>query len=118
VTLEAARNYVGSGQIFVIFQPHRFSRTEKFASEFAVELSRADHVFLLEVYAASEKPIPGVTSLSISRLMKSDRVTYEPSMPSVIEQVVAKAKSGDLIMTLGAGDVNSLAPLIVDLLHQ
>ena len=118
VTLEAARNYAESGQIFVIFQPHRFSRTEKFASEFAVELSRADHVFLLEVYAASEKPIPGVTSLSISRLMNPDCVTYEPSMPSVIEQVVAMAKSGDMIMTLGAGDVNSLAPLIVDLLHQ
>ena len=118
VTLEAARNFVGNGRILVIFQPHRFSRTEKFAAEFAHELSQADHVFLLEIYAASEKPIPGTTSLSISKLMKSEKVTYEPSMPVVIEQVVKMAQHGDLIMTLGAGDVSALGPLIVDVLHQ
>mgnify|MGYP003334679485 FL=1 len=118
VTLEAARNFAGNGRILVIFQPHRFSRTEKFAAEFAHELSQADHVFLLEIYAASEKPIPGTTSLSISKLMKSEKVTYEPSMPVVIEQVVKMAERGDLIMTLGAGDVSALGPLIVDLLHQ
>ena len=118
VTLEAARNYAGNGRILVIFQPHRFSRTEKFAAEFAHELSQADHVFLLEIYAASEKPIPGTTSLSISKLMKSEKVTYEPSMPVVIEQVVKMAQRGDLIMTLGAGDVSALGPLIVDVLHQ
>ena len=118
VTLEAARNFAGNGRILVIFQPHRFSRTEKFAAEFAHELSQADHVFLLEIYAASEKPIPGTTSLSISKLMKSEKVTYEPSMPVVIEQVVKMAQRGDLIMTLGAGDVSALGPLIVDLLHQ
>ena len=77
VTLEAARNFAGNGRILVIFQPHRFSRTEKFAAEFAHELLQADHVFLLEIYAASEKPIPGTTSLSISKLMKSEKVTYE-----------------------------------------
>ena len=118
VTLEAARNFAGNGRILVIFQPHRFSRTEKFAAEFAHELSQADHVFLLEIYAASEKPIPGTTSLSISKLMKSEKVTYEPSMPVVIEQVVKMAQRGDLIMTLGAGDVSARGPLIVDLLHQ
>ena len=118
VTLEAARNFAGNGRILVIFQPHRFSRTEKFAAEFAHELSQADHVFLLEIYAASEKPIPGTTSLSISKLMKSEKVTYEPSMPVVIEQVVKMAQHGDLIMTLGAGDVSALGPLIVDVLHQ
>ena len=118
VTLEAARNFAGNGRILVIFQPHRFSRTEKFAAEFAHELSQADHVFLLEIYAASEKPIPGTTSLSISKLMKSEKVTYEPSMPVVIEQVVKMAQRGDLIMTLGAGDVSALGPLIVDVLHQ
>ena len=118
VTLEAARNFAGNGRILVIFQPHRFSRTEKFAAEFAHELSQADHVFLLEIYAASEKPIPGTTSLSISKLMKCEKVTYEPSMPVVIEQVVKMAQRGDLIMTLGAGDVSALGPLIVDLLHQ
>ena len=50
--------------------------------------------------------------------MKSEKVTYEPSMPVVIEQVVKMAQHGDLIMTLGAGDVSALGPLIVDVLHQ
>ena len=93
VTLEAARNFAGNGRILVIFQPHRFSRTEKFAAEFAHELSQADHVFLLEIYAASEKPIPGTTSLSISKLMKSEKVTYEPSMPVVIDRKSTRLNS-------------------------
>jgi UDP-N-acetylmuramate--alanine ligase len=113
-TLETARNFVGSGRVFVIFQPHRFSRTKAFAADFAKELARADHTYLLEVYPAGETPLPGVSALSISSKMAKDSVTYEPSMPEVITKVLKEAKSGDLIMTLGAGDVSSLAPLIVE----
>lgn len=118
VTLAAARTFAGSGKVFVIFQPHRFSRTAKFAANFATELAEADHTYLLEIYGASEKPIPGVTSLSIAKLMPPDRVHYEPSMPAVIESVVAAAHPGDVIVTLGAGDVNSLGPLILDYLQK
>ena len=116
-TIETARNYVGSGRVLVIFQPHRFSRTQAFADGFATELSRADHTYLLEIYPASEKPIPGITSLTIASKMASSSVTYEPSMPAVIEKVIADAKPGDVILTLGAGDVSSLAPLIATNLH-
>ena len=112
-TLETARRFVGSGRVFVIFQPHRFSRTQAFADRFASALNAADHTYLLEIYPASEKPIPGVTSLLISQKMASGSVTYEPSMPTVIERVIDSAQSGDLIITLGAGDVSALAPLIV-----
>ncbi len=114
VTLETAQNYHQSGRVIAIFQPHRFSRTAHFLAEFAKELSIADKVFLLEVYPASEKPIQGVTSLSIAQRMASDKVVYEPSMPTVIDMVVAMAKPNDLIITLGAGDVNSLGPLILE----
>lgn len=113
-TIETARNFAGAGRVFVIFQPHRFSRTAAFAKEFAAELAKADHTFLLEVYPAGEVPISGVTSASIALQMPPDKVTYEPSMPEVISKVVAKSQPGDLILTLGAGDVSSLAPLIVE----
>jgi UDP-N-acetylmuramate--alanine ligase len=113
-TLETARNFVGAGKVYVVFQPHRFSRTRAFAEDFAIELSKADHTYLLEVYPAGESPISGVSSLSISSKMPKESVTYEPSMPEVISKVVEVASPGDLILTLGAGDVSSLAPLIVE----
>ena len=111
-TLQTARNYVGAGRVIAIFQPHRFSRTQAFADDFARELNQADRTYLLEIYPASEKPIPGVTSLSIAAKMSQEKVIYEPSMPAVIAAVIEEAKPGDLILTLGAGDVSSLAPLI------
>jgi len=113
VTLETARRYVGNGKIYVIFQPHRYSRTQAFAAEFAQALDLADEIYLLEVYAASEQPIPGVSSLLIASQMNPEKVHFEPSMIEVVEQVTAKARAGDLVMTLGAGDVSSLAPVIV-----
>lgn len=117
VTLETARRSVGSGNLFVIFQPHRYSRTAAFAHEFAQALEIADTVYLLEIYPASEAPIPGISSLLISSQMSPEKAHYEPSMIEVVEQVVRHAKSGDLIMTLGAGDVSSLAPVIVKTLQ-
>ncbi len=113
VTLETARRYVGDGKIYVIFQPHRYSRTQAFAREFAEALDLADEIYLLEVYAASEQPIPGVSSLLIASQMNPAKVHFEPSMIEVVEAVVQKAAKGDVVMTLGAGDVSSLAPVIV-----
>ncbi len=116
VTLETAKNYAPLGRVIVIFQPHRFSRTQHFAEEFARALSIADEVFLLEVYSAGEKAIPGVSSLSIAKFMDSKKARYQPSMVAVIESVVALAKPEDIIITLGAGDVSALGPLIVEAL--
>lgn len=112
-TLATARGFAGAGRVMVIFQPHRFSRTQVFAAEFARSLSSADQTFLLEIYPASEEPIPGVSSALIASAMTAP-VIYEPSMPETIEKVVSLAKPGDLVLTLGAGDVNSLAPLILE----
>lgn len=118
VVLETARRYIGTGRILVVFQPHRFSRTQAFASEFAAALALADRVFVLEIYPASEAPISGVTSLLISREISAEKVRYEPSMVDVVTQVVQEAVPGDLIITLGAGDVSSLAPVIVQALEE
>jgi UDP-N-acetylmuramate--alanine ligase len=113
VTLTAARNLAQGGRVLVVFQPHRYSRTAAFASAFSSALSAADFTYLLEVYAASESPIAGVSSLSISKGMNASKVSFEPSMLKVVEEVSRHAKSGDVILTLGAGDVSSLGEPIL-----
>ena len=113
VTLETARRFAGSGRVIVIFQPHRYSRTAMFASDFANALSLADQIYLLEIYAASEQPIAGVSSLLITKEIDSNKVKYQPSMIEVVEEISELAKPGDVVVTLGAGDVNSLAPVLL-----
>jgi UDP-N-acetylmuramate--alanine ligase len=81
-------------------------------SEFAKALSAADEVVLLEVYAASETPIPGITSETIVDEMTNGH--FIPNFLEASEWMIAQAKPGDVIVTLGAGDVNSLAPIISD----
>jgi len=112
VTLDAARRYADAGRLIVIFQPHRYTRTQAFLNEFATSLDKADDVTLLEIYAASEKPIPGVSSELIAEKMEHGH--YLPNFIEASDRVIALAKPGDVILTLGAGDVNSLAPIIAD----
>lgn len=118
VTLETAKRFAGSGRVIAIFQPHRYSRTAMFVEQFAEVLELANHVYLLEIYAASEAAMPGVSSILIANAMKPGSVTFEPSMIDVVSFAVAEAKSGDLIITLGAGDVNLLVPLILQTLEE
>lgn len=112
VTLTAAKRYAGDGRVLVVFQPHRYSRTQAFMNEFARALSIADEVVLLEIYAASEAPITGVTSETIAVQMGHGR--FIPNFLEASDWVIDNAKPGDVIITLGAGDVNSLAPIISD----
>jgi UDP-N-acetylmuramate--alanine ligase len=112
VTLDAARRFADAGRLIVIFQPHRYSRTKAFAEQFAKELDVADRAILLEVYAASEKPIEGINSKIITSKMSKGE--YIPNFVEVTDSVIADAQPGDVIMTLGAGDVSSLAPIIVE----
>ena len=116
LTLQAARRYAGDGRVLVIFQPHRYSRTQAFLDDFAVSLDLADDVTLLEIYAASEKPIHGVSSSLIAE--KMSRGHFIPNFALASERVIEMAKPGDVIITLGAGDVNSLAPIIAEGLQR
>lgn len=112
VTLDAARRYAGDGRLLVIFQPHRYSRTQAFMSDFASALSLADNVILLAIYAASEKPISGVSSEVIADSMTNG--VYIPNFIEATDAIIELARAGDVIMTLGAGDVSSLGPIIID----
>lgn len=116
VTLAAAKRYCGGGKVIVIFQPHRYSRTKAFTKQFAQALSVADSLWLLEVYAASETPISGVSSSNIAKLIP--HAHFEPNFLAVTEAVAAIASPGDVIMTLGAGDVSALGPLIIEELQK
>jgi UDP-N-acetylmuramate--alanine ligase len=116
VTLQAARRYAGDGRVLVIFQPHRYSRTQAFLDDFATSLDLADDVTLLEIYAASEKPIHGVSASLIAQKMVNGH--FIPNFVAASERVIEMARPGDVIITLGAGDVNSLAPIIAEGLQR
>jgi UDP-N-acetylmuramate--alanine ligase len=89
VTLEAAKRYAGGGKVLVVFQPHRYSRTKAFTNEFAQSLKNADGAWLLEVYAASEQPISGVSSANIAKLVTG--AVFEPNFIAVTETISSAA---------------------------
>ncbi len=100
----------------VVFQPHLYSRTATFAREFAAALDTADEVFVLDVYAAREQPLPGVSGATIAEHVGVP-VRYIPDFSAVAEQVAAAVRSGDVVVTMGAGDVTMLGPEIIAALH-
>jgi UDP-N-acetylmuramate--alanine ligase len=115
-TLAAAKQ-CGFGKIHVVFQPHRYTRTRDLMEEFATAFADADSLFVLEVYAASEKPIEGVSGEVLARAIQEKRgrdVHYAGSFAEAAAGVAELAKQGDMILTLGAGSVSQLGPIILD----
>lgn len=118
-TLAAVRTVVeqsGDGRLLVVFQPHLYSRTKAFAVEFGQALDAADQVFVLDVYGAREQPLAGVSGASVAGNV-SVPVRYLPDFSAVAEEVAAAAGPGDVIVTMGAGDVTLLGPEIVTALR-
>jgi UDP-N-acetylmuramate--alanine ligase len=111
--LEAAHEVAGSGRVIAIFQPHLFSRTRIFAAEFGGALSHADEVVVLDVYAAREDPEPGVTGKLISDAVPGGGARFVADRGAVPGIVAGLAKPGDLVLTMGAGDVTALGPEIL-----
>jgi len=111
--LAAARDVAGGGRVIALFQPHLFSRTRIFAAEFGTALAQADEVLVLDVYAAREDPEPGVTGRLVSDAVPGGRAQFVPDRASAPAVVAGLAKPGDLVLTMGAGDVTALGPLIV-----
>ncbi|WP_427018928.1 UDP-N-acetylmuramate--L-alanine ligase [Pseudarthrobacter sp. P1] len=110
--LKAARNVAGEHRVHVLFQPHLFSRTREFAAEFAQALSLADTVAVLDIYPAREDPIEGVTSELITDRLQGSR-GYAPDAQAAVAALAAAAVDGDIILTIGAGDVTGYGlPLV------
>jgi UDP-N-acetylmuramate--alanine ligase len=119
-TLAAARQ-CGFGKIHVIFQPHRYTRTRDLMDEFATAFQDADSLSVLDIYAASEAPIEGITGEALARRISEkgkSAASYASSSPEAIRLTVAAAQPGDMILTLGAGSVSQLGPLILAKLQE
>jgi UDP-N-acetylmuramate--alanine ligase len=119
-TLAAARQ-CGYRKIHVIFQPHRYTRTRDLIEEFTTSFDDADSLFVLDIYAASEKPIEGVTGEILAqrireRTAKSSR--YASSVAEAVDAATAVAQEGDMILTLGAGSVSQFGPMILEKLRE
>ena len=115
-TLAAARQ-CGFHKIHVVFQPHRYSRTQLLMNEFAGAFGDADTLFILDIYAASEQPIAGITGEALARHIQEvgkHEACYAASFADAAEAVVAGALDGDMILTLGAGNVSQLGPMILE----
>ncbi len=118
-TLAAARQ-CGYRKIHVIFQPHRYTRTHILMDDFGTAFDAADSVFVLDIYAASEPPIPGVTGEALARRIREisgREVCYVSSFDDAISAVLTIAQPGDMILTLGAGSVSQIGPQIVEALQ-
>jgi UDP-N-acetylmuramate--alanine ligase len=114
-TLGAVRTVTeqtGRGRLVVVFQPHLYSRTAAFAQEFGQALDSADEVFVLDVYAAREQPMAGVSGATVADHV-SKPVHYVPDFSAVAELVANAVHTGDVVVTMGAGDVTMLGPEIV-----
>ncbi|GAA3825545.1 MULTISPECIES: UDP-N-acetylmuramate--L-alanine ligase [Amycolatopsis] len=111
--LRAVRHAAGNGRVVVVFQPHLYSRTKLFAAEFAEALGLADEVVLLDVYGAREEPEPGVSGALIAEQITGAGVHYEPAFDRAVALAADLVKPGDLLVTMGAGDVTQLGPEIL-----
>ena len=114
--LEAAREIATGGRVVVCFQPHLFSRTRAFAQEMGTALGGADRVVVMDVYPARETPVAGVTGALVADAVPLDRahVVFEPDPHQVAGRLVAMARRGDLVITLGAGDVTNVGPQVLE----
>jgi UDP-N-acetylmuramate--alanine ligase len=106
-TLQAAKVAAGGGRLIAVFQPGTFSRTQTFAQEFAEAMALADVAIVMDIFPAREEPIPGITGATISELIElpADRVVYEPSFTAIPGRVAELSRPGDLVVTMGIGNV-------------
>lgn len=113
---------LGYRRIWALFQPHRYSRTQAFASEFGRAFRGADRVVLMDVYSAGEAPVPGVGGRTIleTLLRHSPRAqaAYLPHRAEIVPYLASRVEPGDLVLTMGAGDVTAIGPLLVQALSQ
>jgi UDP-N-acetylmuramate--alanine ligase len=119
-TLAAARQ-CGFRKVHVVFQPHRYTRTRDLIEDFATAFADADSLFVLDIYAASEKPIEGISGEGLAGAIREKggrRADYVGSFGDAVSSVAAAAEDGDMILTLGAGSVSQLGPMIVERLKE
>jgi UDP-N-acetylmuramate--alanine ligase len=114
-TLATARE-LGARRVLVLFQPHLYSRTQHLASEFGTALSAADVIAVTDIYRAREQPIDGVSGKLIVDEIRDSRAGWMPSLESGARWLASLAREGDVVLTVGAGDVDSAIPMLLEAL--
>jgi UDP-N-acetylmuramate--alanine ligase len=116
--LEAARAVAGEGRVVVAFQPHLVSRTRIFGPAMGVALGAADEVVVLDVYLARETADPEVTGRLVADAvpLPAERVALVAGLEEAAAELAARARPGDLVLTLGAGTITAVGPLVLELL--
>jgi UDP-N-acetylmuramate--alanine ligase len=121
-TLDTARGLKKEGRVLALFQPHLYSRTLHLADELAEALTRADIACVTEIYPAREEPVPGVSGKlvvdRVSELRPGMRIGWAPALADAAALIAAQARPGDLVLTIGAGDVDSALPLLEERLGR
>lgn len=120
-TLAAAKNGSGGKRTVAVFQPHRYTRTQELMHEFALAFNNADVLYVLDIYAASEQPIEGITAEALTENIKKfghKNVTYIGDIDQAAERVVTDLQEGDLVITMGAGTVTRLSDEILAKLKE
>jgi UDP-N-acetylmuramate--alanine ligase len=117
--LRAARAVADGGRVVVAFQPHLYSRTREFAAGFGEALGLADDVVVMDVYGAREDPVPGITGAMVADAvpLAAERVLFEPSWSAAAPALAARARPGDLVITMGAGNVSMVGPEVLEALR-
>ena len=119
-TISAART-LGYQRVIAAFQPHRYSRTQALQKEFATAFRQADKLFLTDVYSASEAPVDGISGRTIYDgvlATKQTDVTYEPDLQRLAQQLFTEARTGDLVLVMGAGDIYKVAQAVAEKLAK
>ena len=101
------------GRLIAVFQPHLFSRTQHAAAGLAAALSHADTAIVLDVYPAREAPVPGVTGALVADRVTGAEVVYAPTLDEALHAVLDRVRPGDLVLTVGAGDVTTIGPRLL-----
>jgi len=117
-TLAAARSRANCGRVLVVFQPHLYSRTRHLAHDLARSLAAADAVAVTKVYAAREEPVPGVEGSLVVQALAAERpgmaVAWTPELEDAVRFLVRRARAGDLVLTIGAGDVERAGEMLLE----
>ena len=117
-TLAAARSRANGGRVLVVFQPHLYSRTRHLAQDLARSLAAADAVAVTKVYAAREEPVPGVEGSLVAQALAAERpgmaVAWTPELEDAVRFLARRARPGDLVLTIGAGDVERAGEMLLE----
>jgi UDP-N-acetylmuramate--alanine ligase len=119
-TLAAAKG-LGKERVVALFQPHRYTRTKDLFSEFLTAFTQADTLFLTDIYPAGEDSIPGVTAEALFQGLKKRgdvEVFYVPEKENLVQAVIPQLKPGDIVITLGAGNIWEVSEIIVESLRK